>query len=60
MTRKKKPSPPPANATAWCALHDRMMNDVYIRRRGCVMRRCKHLNWLNGGEKGRETAEESK
>ena len=44
---KKKRSKPPANATAWCALHERLMNDVYIRRRGCVMRRCKHLHWLN-------------
>ena len=43
MPKKKKP---PANATAWCALHDRLMNDVYIRRRGCAMRRCKHLRWL--------------
>jgi hypothetical protein len=47
--RKKRPArKPPANATAWCALHERLMNDVYIRRRGCVMRRCKHLKWLNG------------
>lgn len=46
---KKKRSKPPANATAWCALHERLMNDVYIRRRGCVMRRCKHLNWLDAG-----------
>lgn len=45
--RKKRPArKPPANATAWCALHQRLMNDIYIRRRGCVMRRCKHLNWL--------------
>ena len=43
---KRKRSKTPANATAWCALHRRMMNDVYIRRRGCAMRRCKHLNWL--------------
>ena len=44
MSRKKpKPRKPPANATAWCLLHERLMNDVYIRRRGCVMRRCKHL-----------------
>lgn len=46
---KKKRSKPPANAKAWCALHERLMNDVYIRRRGCVMRRCKHLNWLDEG-----------
>lgn len=43
MPKKKKP---PANATARCALHDRLMNDAYIRRRGCAMRRCKHLYWL--------------
>ena len=49
MARKKpKPRKMPANATAWCALHERLMNDVYIRRRGCVMRRCKHLCWLDG------------
>ena len=50
MSRKGKKRParkPPANATAWCVLHERLMNDVYIRRRGCVMRRCKHLNWLD-------------
>lgn len=49
MAMKKKRSKPPANATAWCALHERLMNDVYIRRRGCVMRRCKHLKWLDVG-----------
>lgn len=53
---KKKRSKPPANATAWCRLHERLMNDVYIRRRGCAMRMCKHLVWLkedgpHGGEK---------
>lgn len=53
MSRKKqKPRKPPANATAWCLLHERLMNDVYIRRRGCVMRRCKHLNWLKDEEGG--------
>ena len=46
--RMPKKRYPPANATAWCALHDRLMNDLYIRRRGCVMRRCKHLRWLGG------------
>ena len=50
MSRKKKRSKMPANATAWCRLHERLMNDVYIRRRGCVMRRCKHLNWLDRGQ----------
>ena len=50
MSRKKRRRKTPANATAWCALHQRMMNDVYIRRRGCVMRRCKHLNWLETGK----------
>lgn len=45
---KRKRGRHPANATAWCTLHQRLMNDVYIRRRGCVMRRCKHLCWLIG------------
>jgi len=45
---KRKQGKPPANATAWCDLHERLMNDIYIRRRGCAMRRCKHLNWLEG------------
>lgn len=49
MAMKKKRGKKPANATAWCALHERLMNDVYIRRRGCVMRRCKHLCWLDAG-----------
>lgn len=48
---KKKRGKKPANATAWCALHERLMNDVYIRRRGCVMRRCKHLKWLDAKNK---------
>lgn len=43
MPKKKKP---PANPAAWCDLHERLMNYVYIRRRGCAMRRCKHLRWL--------------
>ncbi len=47
MSARKKRGKSPANATAWCALHERLMNDVYIRRRGCVLRRCKHLVWLN-------------
>lgn len=54
MSRRKRKQPekkPPVNATAWCLLHERMMNDVYIRRRGCVMRRCKHLNWLETSQK---------
>ena len=46
MKRKKKKKPP-KNPTAWCALHHRLMNDLYISRRGCVMRRCKHLNWMD-------------
>ena len=44
MPKKKRP---PGNAVAWCRLHERLMNDVYIRRRRCVMRRCRHLNWLD-------------
>lgn len=48
MPKKKKQ---PANAAAWCGLHKRLMNYVYIRRRGCVMRQCKHLCWLNGKER---------
>ena len=53
--RKKKrlAKKPPANATAWCRLHERLMNDVYIRRRGCVMRRCKHLTWLEADRPGK-------
>ena len=50
MKKKPKPRKPPANATAWCALHERLMNDVYIRRRGCAMRMCKRLNWLDARE----------
>ncbi len=51
MKRRKQRSvsKPSANATAWCALHERLMNEVYIRRRGYVMRRCKHLKWLDAG-----------
>ena len=40
----------PVNAVAWCGLHRRLMNTVYIRRRGCVRRGCKHLNWLGAGQ----------
>lgn len=42
----KKKRRPPANAVAWCDLHRRMMNGVYIQRKGCVVRKCKHLHWL--------------
>ena len=53
MPKKKRP---PGNAVAWCCLHERLMNDVYIRRRRCVMRQCKHMNWLDiknwNGKKG--------
>jgi hypothetical protein len=52
----KKGNEPPKNATAWCVLHERLMNDLYIRRRGCAMRRCKHLRWLESGRGGMETA----
>ena len=53
MTRR------PPNATAWCALHERYMNDRYIHKRRCVFRGrhgpCKHLRWLfiSGSEEGR-------
>ena len=43
-----KRSKPPANAITWCAQHKRLINNVYIRRRGCEKRRCKHLHRLNG------------
>ena len=49
---------PPANATAVCLFHDgRLMNDRYIRKRGCLMHRkpCKHLRWLCAAQpKGQE------
>lgn len=51
MPKKKKP---PANATAWCALHDRLMNDLYIHRRGCAVRKCRHLRWLGEKKEGNE------
>ena len=53
--KKKKPSAkrPPADAVAWCVLHRRLMNNVYIRRRGCVMRQCKHPNWLGEDQPGK-------
>lgn len=47
MTAAGRPGRCPANATAWCALHERYMNEVYIHRRGCVLRMCKHLRWLD-------------
>lgn len=53
MTRR------PHNATAWCALHEKYMNDRYIHKRRCVFRGrhgpCKHLRWLSiaGTEEGR-------
>lgn len=52
MAKKRAAAYPPANATAVCLYHDgRLMNDKYIRKRGCLMRRkpCKHLRWLTGG-----------
>lgn len=51
MKRKKNHPRPPPNATAWCALHERLMNDYYIHRKRCCLRGhygpCKHLLWLN-------------
>ena len=35
---------------AHCRHHDRLMNAIYIRRRKCLERRCKHFEWLD--EKG--------
>ncbi len=32
---KKKRKDLPSNATAWCALHERLMNDLYIRQIIC-------------------------
>ena len=50
MTKRQKKRKAPVNATAWCLLHRRLMNDVYIHKRGCAMRRCKHLCWILKGE----------
>ncbi len=47
---RRAPRPPKA-PTAWCAFHDRMMNDPYIRKRRCTLRRCKYLYWLVDGRK---------
>ena len=38
MKRKKNHPRPPPNATAWCALHERLMNDRYIHRKRCCLR----------------------
>lgn len=38
-----------APPTAYCFLHSRYMNDVYIHRKRCLMRGhpiCKHFCWL--------------
>lgn len=36
----------PANAVAWCRLHDRGMNYKYIRQKRCLFKGpCKHLHW---------------
>ena len=50
MKRRGKKNGAPPNATAVCLFHERLMNDKYIRQRGCLMRRkpCKHLRWLAG------------
>lgn len=48
MSRRKHPRPPP-NPTAFCRLHQRIMNDTYIHRRRCLFKGkpiCKHLEWL--------------
>lgn len=48
MSRRKHPRPPP-NPTAFCNLHQRIMNDTYIHRRRCLFKGkpiCKHLEWL--------------
>ena len=41
----------PPGATAYCALHQRYMNDWYTHKRRCVLKgnktTCKHLIWLN-------------
>lgn len=48
MTRRKHThahAPP----TAYCFLHDRYMNDIYVHRKRCLMRGrpiCKHFQWL--------------
>lgn len=49
MKRRKQRSVSKPSANATVALHERLMNEVYIRRRGYVMRRCKHLKWLDVG-----------
>lgn len=48
MTRKRRSPPAP---TAWCEYHDRLMDDNYIRKRRCTIRRCKYLYWLVDGKK---------
>lgn len=48
MPKKKKAYPPgyvPPDAVAWCALHERGMNYRYIRKKRCLFKRCKHLQW---------------
>ena len=40
---RKRPRAPP---TAHCDHHDRMLTDAFIRQRGCLERRCKHLFWI--------------
>lgn len=60
MGRRKKNAPPAP--TAWCELHDRLMNDRYVRNRRCTIKRCKYLYWLVDGIKipHRPDKEESK
>lgn len=60
MARHKPKTPGSQPPTAYCAFHDRLMNDQYIRKRRCTLRGnsgpCKHLQWLSGqtNEKGGE------
>lgn len=40
----------PPDAIAWCRLHERGMNQAYIRKKGCLTKSrqpyCKHFQWL--------------
>lgn len=35
MSKRQRKRKQPASKTAWCLLHKRYMNDVYIHKRGC-------------------------
>ena len=54
-TMGKTTAPP----IAYCRLHKRMMNFVYMRRRKCLERLCHHIEWIDGQQQIRGKTEEN-